>query len=120
MQTSAMQDWVMEVAKAEKKPGEQFDARNQGSPDWHRVVELADEINRQGTSAKIGTMAEQIQRTFEHQLDGAEARKEKAEIIEAIRRAFKDLKAPDVKTVIRHSNRYHTQVMQAREAMVTG
>jgi hypothetical protein len=60
-QTRAAQEWVQQVAMAEAgdRP---FDASKPGSPDWKRVVELSDEINRQGTAGKKYVMAKQVAR----------------------------------------------------------
>lgn len=62
-QTRAAQEWVLQVAQAEAHAaGRGFDARGPASPDWKRVVELTDEINRVGTAGKLDVMASQIAR----------------------------------------------------------
>ena len=54
-QTAAAQRWVRAMAKAEgKKPG--------GKPFQRRVVELSDEINREGAAGKVPAMVRQVMR----------------------------------------------------------
>jgi hypothetical protein len=54
-QTKAAQEWVQQIAGDEGVFGYQ-----PGQPGWKRMVQLADEINRQGTSGKVKTMARQV------------------------------------------------------------
>lgn len=54
-QTAAAQRWVRAIAKAEgRKPG--------GQPFQRRVVELSDEINREGAAGKVPAMVRQAMR----------------------------------------------------------
>lgn len=54
-QTKDAQDWVQQIAKEEGYP----DLRP-GHPGYTRVVQLADEVNREGTARKIQVMARQM------------------------------------------------------------
>jgi hypothetical protein len=58
-QTRDFQQWVQEIAKAEGHG----DLRP-GTPGYKRVVELSDEVNRQGAASKVKTMAAQAVRAM--------------------------------------------------------
>jgi ParB-like nuclease domain len=54
-QTAAALQWCQEVARTEG-----FSDLSKGSPGWQRIIELADEVNREGTALKTRTMANQV------------------------------------------------------------
>jgi hypothetical protein len=56
-QTAAALQWIQQVADAEG-----FSDRSKGTPGWQRLIELADEINREGADGKMTIMARQAVR----------------------------------------------------------
>jgi hypothetical protein len=56
--TANAQQWVQSIARSEHKTG----LGKQGTAGYKRTVELADEINREGTAGKITAMARQVLR----------------------------------------------------------